>query len=177
MSSVPDMNFLNGLYEYNQSQLYNQLDETLDKAQSSISNLYLIFNKEEKEYESTYELLLNEQFNHVVKIDSLLQILIISHESETIKVKYTECLSYHISPDIYSKFLKGIRNQDLDLELKTIKECAELKNEEQVLEYKEVIRRKLDLSFIDRVDSINSFITDYILCIVKIKRALKNFYI
>jgi len=132
---------------------------------------------QKKKNELKHKILLSEGFRYVKEIDSLLELLIISDESQTNKYKYEQCYSYHMRSAGFANLLLSIENQDFDLELKTIKECAELKNDEQVNEYKEVIRKKLNFGFIDKINSFNSFITDYIICIVKIKTALKNFYI
>lgn len=179
MSNIFDLDlslFLIKLQDKKTKELYKILSEYLDEVLVFMTTQY-VKNSDKNEYELKHKNLFTDGYRYVVKINSLLELLIVSDESQTNKYKFEECLTYHMRSAGYATVLLSIDIQDYDLELKSIKECSDLKNEEQINEYKEIIRKKSNYNFLDKINSFNSLINDYILCIVKIKTALKNFYL
>ena len=108
------------------------------------------------------------------KINSMIHLLMIADKSQTNKYKYEECLLYHMGPSKFANIFLDIHIDDFDTELKTITDCANLKTEAQIEAYKEVVNRKMTLDFVEKVNSFNSFLNDYILSLIKVIVAIKD---
>lgn len=166
--------YLIGLSEASPNDLLKELKDILRKTVEYMSNQYIVNLTDREEYRIKYDNILSQAHEFANKINSLLHLLLVVDESQTNKYKYEECILIHFGPNKLANLFLDISPDEFDSELKAIVECANLKTEEQISAYKEVLNKKFALDFSEKVDSFNSFINDYILSLIKVIVVIKN---
>ncbi len=154
--------------------LLKEFKDMLQTTLKFMSSQYILNKEDKDEYKAKHFTILSEGYELTNKINSLLHILIIVDESQTNKYKYEECLSYHMSPSKFVNLFLDINPNEFDIELKTIIDTANLKTDAQIDAYKEVVNKKMNYNFIEKVNSFNSFINDYILSLTRVIVAIKK---